>query len=59
MTMQHVFPTYQRFPFAITDGQGVHLTDNHGKTYLDFTAGIGSATLGITNHKFRRPSPSS
>ena len=57
MTMQHVFPTYQRFPFAITDGQGVHLTDNHGKTYLDFTS--GSATLGITNHKFRRPSPSS
>lgn len=46
MTMQHVFPTYQRFPFAITDGQGVHLTDNHGKTYLDFTAGIGVCNFG-------------
>ncbi|PRO86084.1 acetylornithine transaminase [Lactiplantibacillus pentosus] len=46
MTMQHVFPTYQRFPFVIEDGQGVHLTDNHGNTYLDFTAGIGVCNFG-------------
>ncbi|MFC6180484.1 acetylornithine transaminase [Lactiplantibacillus daowaiensis] len=41
-----LFPTYQRFPFAIESGQGVHLTDNHGQTYLDFTAGIGVCNFG-------------
>ncbi|WP_082137278.1 acetylornithine transaminase [Lactiplantibacillus herbarum] len=46
MTMQYVFPTYARFPFAIEDGQGVYLTDNHGKQYLDFTAGIGVCNFG-------------
>ncbi|BBM21233.1 acetylornithine aminotransferase [Lactiplantibacillus plantarum] len=56
MTMQHVFPTYQRFPFVIEDGQGVHLTDNHGNTYLDFTAGIGSVTLATINPRFNKRS---
>jgi len=46
MTMQYVFPTYARFPFAIEDGQDVYLTDNHGKKYLDFTAGIGVCNFG-------------
>lgn len=41
-----LFPTYQRFPFAIESGQGVKLTDDHGQTYLDFTAGIGVCNLG-------------
>jgi len=46
MTMQYVFPTYARFPFEIKDGQGVYLTDDRGKQYLDFTAGIGVCNFG-------------
>lgn len=46
MTMQYVFPTYQRFPFVLTNGQGVHLTDDHGQRYLDFTSGIGVCNFG-------------
>jgi len=49
MKMTHVFPTYQRFPFAIESGQGVHLTDDQGQTYLDFTAGIGVCNFGYQN----------
>ncbi|WP_318767164.1 acetylornithine transaminase [Lactiplantibacillus carotarum] len=49
MTMQYVFPTYQRFPFALVDGQGVQVTDDQGKQYLDFTAGIGVCNLGYHN----------
>ncbi|BDZ29951.1 acetylornithine transaminase [Lactiplantibacillus sp. WILCCON 0030] len=45
--MKYVYPTYQRFPFEIKTGQGSHLTDNHGKTYLDFTAGIGVCNFGV------------
>jgi len=49
MKMTHVFPTYQRFPFAIESGQGIHLTDDQGQTYLDFTAGIGVCNFGYQN----------
>ena len=45
--MQHVFPTYNRFPFEIVSGNGFKLTDNKGVTYLDFTSGIGVCGLGL------------
>lgn len=47
--MEHVFPTYARFPFDLVKGEGVHLTDNHGKNYLDFTSGIGVCSFGYSN----------
>jgi len=47
--MEHVFPTYARFPFDLVEGNGVYLTDNHGKTYLDFTSGIGVCSFGYSN----------
>lgn len=47
--MEHVFPTYSRFPFDLVKGEGVYLTDNHDKTYLDFTSGIGVCSFGYSN----------
>lgn len=47
--MEHVFPTYARYPFDLVKGEGVHLTDNHGKNYLDFTSGIGVCSFGYSN----------
>lgn len=47
--MEHVFPTYARFPFDLVKGEGVHLIDNHGKNYLDFTSGIGVCSFGYSN----------
>lgn len=38
--------TYKKFPFEIIAGEGVTVTDNHGKTYLDLTSGIGVCNLG-------------
>lgn len=47
--MEHVFPTYTRFPFDLVKGEDVYLTDNHGKDYLDFTSGIGVCSFGYSN----------
>lgn len=47
--MEHVFPTYARFPFDLVEGNDVYLTDNHGKKYLDFTSGIGVCSFGYSN----------
>jgi len=47
--MKHVFPTYARFPFDLVKGEDVYLTDDHGKTYLDFTSGIGVCSFGYSN----------
>ena len=49
--MQHVFPTYNRFPFEIVSGDGYKLTDNKGMTYRDFTSGIGVCGLGYNVSK--------
>lgn len=49
--MQHVFPTYNRFPFEIVSGDGYKLTDNKGMTYQDFTSGIGVCGLGYNVSK--------
>ena len=47
--MEHVFPTYARFPFDLVKGEDVYLIDNHDKTYLDFTSGIGVCSFGYSN----------
>ncbi|WP_125588391.1 acetylornithine transaminase [Companilactobacillus jidongensis] len=47
--MEHVFPTYQRFPFDLVKGHDCYLTDNNDKTYLDFTSGIGVCSFGYSN----------
>ncbi|MQS52820.1 acetylornithine transaminase [Companilactobacillus mishanensis] len=47
--MEHVFPTYARFPFDIVDGHDCYLIDNNDNTYLDFTSGIGVCSFGYSN----------
>ncbi len=47
--MEHVFPTYVRFPFDLVKGDDVYLTDNHDNKYLDFTSGIGVCSFGYSN----------
>ena len=42
----YVMHTYGRLPVEFVDGEGAELTDSTGKTYLDFLAGIGCASLG-------------
>lgn len=42
----NILPTYKRFPIAIDHGKGCRLYDPEGNEYLDFTSGIGVASLG-------------
>ena len=44
--MPHLMDTYNRLPVAFTHGQGCHLFDEQGKSYLDALAGIAVNTLG-------------
>ena len=44
--MSYLFPNYSRKPFEIVSGQGLLVQDQKGKTYLDFTSGIGVMNLG-------------
>ncbi|MDL2252695.1 aspartate aminotransferase family protein [Ruminococcaceae bacterium OttesenSCG-928-I18] len=43
---QYIMPTYGRFGLCLTEGKGCRVKDAEGKTYLDFTAGIGVNSLG-------------
>ena len=43
---QYVMHSYSRFPVAIECGKGSILWDVNGKEYIDFTSGIGVASLG-------------
>lgn len=38
--------TYGRYPLTIVSGKGCELTDDAGRTYLDFVAGIATCCLG-------------
>lgn len=46
LEQQHIMPTYGRFPVALVKGQGACAVSDDGKTYLDFTTGIGVNALG-------------
>jgi len=43
---QFVLPTYGRFPLVPVRGEGTHLWDENGKSYLDFCTGIAVCSLG-------------
>lgn len=43
---QHVLQVYRRQPVVFDRGQGVRLTSDRGRSYLDFISGIGVASLG-------------
>jgi acetylornithine/N-succinyldiaminopimelate aminotransferase len=44
--MSQLFPNYTRLPLEIAAGEGSYVTDTQGRTYLDFTSGIGVVNLG-------------
>jgi acetylornithine/N-succinyldiaminopimelate aminotransferase len=50
MTNDYITPTYNRLDVVIQKAEACTLTDEDGKNYLDFTAGIGVNSLGY-NHK--------
>ena len=43
---RYVLRTYGRFPLVPVKGEGSRLTDDAGKTYLDFCCGIAVCSLG-------------
>jgi len=46
MSESALFDTYARAPLVVASGEGVWLTDNSGRKYLDFTSGIAVNALG-------------
>ncbi len=46
MAKSALFDTYARAPLEVASGEGVWLTDNTGRKYLDFTSGIAVNALG-------------
>ncbi|HEU4965001.1 MAG TPA: aspartate aminotransferase family protein [Bacilli bacterium] len=49
--MSHLIQNYGRFPLTLVKGEGVRVQDDQGKTYLDFTSGIGVTGLGHAHPK--------
>ncbi|MGD9559460.1 MAG: acetylornithine/succinylornithine family transaminase [Oscillospiraceae bacterium] len=43
---QYVLPTYARFDLCLMEGKGCRAKDPEGKSYLDFSSGIGVNSLG-------------
>jgi len=43
---QYLANTYNRFPIAITKGEGCWIWDMNGRRYLDFLSGIAVCNLG-------------
>jgi acetylornithine/N-succinyldiaminopimelate aminotransferase len=46
---RHVLQTYKRAPIVLVRGQGARVWDSEGMEYLDFTSGVGVASLGHAN----------
>nr|WP_044915322.1 aspartate aminotransferase family protein [Butyrivibrio sp. WCE2006] len=44
--------TYNRYQVVLDKGEGVHLYDLEGKSYLDFVSGIGVFALGYGNKDY-------
>jgi acetylornithine/N-succinyldiaminopimelate aminotransferase len=44
-----LLPVYKRFPLEIVGGKGARLFDADGRSYLDFTSGIGVSALGYND----------
>lgn len=48
--MTKLFSNYKRSAIDFASAQGNYLTDTDGKTYLDFSSGIGVTNLGYHPH---------
>src|SRR6218665_1558645 len=49
MNMSAIYGTYARSPLAFERGEGVRLFDQHGRSYLDFHAGVAVNALGYAD----------
>ncbi|OEH91642.1 acetylornithine transaminase [Bacillus solimangrovi] len=49
--MSHLFETYNRFDIELVRGEGTHVVDRNGKSYLDFISGIAVSNLGHCHPK--------
>ncbi len=52
--MSHLFQNYSRDAIEIMTGQGTFVKDQFGKSYLDFTSGIGVVNLGYGHPKIQQ-----
>lgn len=51
---KYIMHTYNRFPIALTHGEGMYVYDENGKKYLDFVAGIAVNSLGHNHPKLTK-----
>lgn len=51
---QALMPTYARFPVALVRGNGATAVDSEGKSYVDFTSGIGVNALGFCDAQWAK-----
>ncbi|MHA2937255.1 bifunctional succinylornithine transaminase/acetylornithine transaminase [Vibrio sp. RC27] len=51
---QYLVPTYSPAPFIPVKGEGSIITDQQGKEYIDFTAGIAVNVLGHNHPKLKQ-----
>ncbi|WP_207696289.1 acetylornithine/N-succinyldiaminopimelate aminotransferase [Enterococcus sp. DIV0212c] len=52
--MSYLFPNYQRKELELVKGDKNTLTDRSGKSYLDFTSGIGVMNLGYNDSELNQ-----
>ncbi len=50
---QLLLHTYNRYQIVLDHGDGVHLYDLEGKSYIDFCAGIAVFALGYSNDNYK------
>src|SRR5437762_13490231 len=41
-----LMPTYRRYPVTLVAGEGLRVTDDAGRSYLDFAGGIACVPIG-------------
>jgi acetylornithine/N-succinyldiaminopimelate aminotransferase len=49
LTNEYILDSYKRFPIALERGEHATLYDFEGKSYIDFSSGIGVCSLGYGN----------
>lgn len=51
---EYIMHTYGRNKLAIVSGKGATVFDSEGKSYIDFTSGIGVSSIGYGNEAWAR-----
>ncbi|MCI8388601.1 MAG: aspartate aminotransferase family protein [Clostridiales bacterium] len=52
LDQQYIMPTYGRLPIAPKSGKNATMVDADGKTFIDFTSGIGVNSLGYCDENW-------